>query len=293
MHLFSLVSLLLFAAAVGGYAYLFRTRQLQRLQRLRKADARPGRGRPDVPARLAGHPARAGNRSRGAATTRNAPPVSGGALAGRLAERAVYVVVQLVWVQLVWVLLFTVLIGIGIILPGAGALKLFHHAGLLTQYPLTPASLLGAVRYAGWTAVGLVMLGMLGFRRYGPFLAVFLAGLFACSLVAAILFSSLVTLPVHLVVSPLFGIDVWNDWRPFVHLAFVVLGVPWAFSICWEARRDLLDDRGGNGYGGSYRFSGSPGTAAASGGALSGGLFDGSGSAGGSWSTDSSGGDSD
>ena len=107
----------------------------------------------------------------------------------------------------------------------------------------------------------------------------------------AILFSSLATIPVHLVASPLFGIDAWNDWRPFVHLAFVVLGVPWSFSICWEARRELLDDDGG--YGGGYRFSGSPGTAGVAGAALLGGLFDGSGSAGGSGPDDSGGGDPD
>jgi hypothetical protein len=286
MHLFSVASLLLFAAAVGGYAWLFRKRQLQRLQQLHEADVRAGRGA-DSPRESARRAARAAS-SRGGYSARVAPPAPRTPWSELLSEWAIYIITQPVWV-----LFFTVMLVIGVIIPGAGALKLFHHAGLLTQYPLTPASLLEAVRYAVWTAAGLVMLGMLGFRRYGPFLAVFLAGLFACSLIAAILFSSLAIIPVHLVVSPLFGIDAWIEWRPFVHLAFVVLGVPWSFSICWEARRDLLDDRDGASYGGSYRLTGNPGTAAAAGGALLGGLFDGSGSAGGSWSNDSGGGDSD
>lgn len=289
MNLLSVASLLLLFAALGGDAWLFQNRQQQRLQRLRAADApdKPGTASPYVSARLDGS-RRIRKRTRGAFSIRNTPPLSRSAQAWQLPRWAAYIIVQPVWV-----LLFTVLIVIGVIIPGAGALNLFHHAGRLTQYPLTPASLLEALRYAVWTAAGLVMLGMVGFRRYGPFVAVFLAGLFACSLVAAIIFSSLVTMPVDLVVSPLFGVDVWNDWRPFVHLVFVVLGVPWSFSICWESRRDLLADGMDRGYGGSYRFSGNPGTAGVAGGALLGELFDGSGSAGGSWSDDSGGGDSD
>lgn len=271
MNLLSIASLLLLFAGLGGYAWLFQNRQQQRLERLRATDE------PDGPAYVS---------ARHASSAPKARPLPRSTQPWQIPRWTAYIIVQPIWV-----LLFTVLIGIGIIIPGAGALKLFHHGDLLTQYPLTPASLLEAVRFAAWTAAGLVMLGMLGFRRYGLFVAVFLAGLFACSLIAAILFSSLVTVPVHLVVSPLFGVDAWNDWRPFVHLVFVVLGVPWSFSICWEARRDLLADDGG--YGGSYRFSGSPGTAGVAGGALLGGLFDGSGSAGGSWSNDSGGGDSD
>jgi hypothetical protein len=275
MNLLPAASLLVLFAALGGYAWLFQNRQQQRLERLRAADE------PDD----LGWSEHIRKRPRGASSIREAP-LPRSTWTESLSEWAIYLIMQPVWV-----LLFTVMLVIGVIIPGAGALKLFHHASLLTQYPLTPASLLEAVRYAVWTAAGLVMLGMLGFRRYGPFLAVFLAGLFACSTIAAILFSSLVTMPVHLVVSPLFGIDAWIHWRPFVHMAFVVLGVPWSFSICWEARRDLLDD--GAGYGGSYRFSGNPGTAVGAGGALLGGLFGDSGGAGGSWSYDSGGGDSE
>lgn len=273
MNLLPAASLLVLFVALGGYAWLFQNRQRQRLERLRATDE------PDDPAYVA---------ARRASSAREARPLRGSRQPWQVQGWAAYVIVQLIWV-----LLFTALLVIGVIVPGAGALKLFHHAGLLTQYPLTPASLFEVVRYAVWAAAGLVMLGMLGFRRYGPFLAVLLAGLFACSTIAAILFSSLIIMPVHLVVSPLLGIDAWNDWRPFVHLAFVLLGVPWSFSICWEARRDLLDDRDDPGYGGSDRFRGNPGTAGAAGGALLAGLFDGSGSAGGSWSEDSGGGDSD
>lgn len=289
MHLLSIASLLLFAAAVGGYAYLFRQRHRQRMRRLREADAQLGRAMASRYGSVhpAGHPPHGEERSRGASSARRAHRVPSTAYAGQLSEWVSSIVVQLVWVPF-----FTVLIGIGVVVPGAGALTLFHHAGLLTEYPLTPASLFQVARYAFWTAAILVMLGMLGLRRYGPFLACFLAGLFACSFIAAILFSSLLILPVQLVVSPLFGIDAWIDWRPFVHLAFVVLGVPWAFSICYEARRDLLGDDRDFGYGG-YRFRGNAGTAVGAGGALFSGLFDDSGGAGGSWSDDSGGGDPD
>jgi hypothetical protein len=112
-------------------------------------------------------------------------------------------------------------------------------------------------------------------------------GLFGCSFIAAVLFSSIVILPVDLLLSSLWGIDAMTHWRPFVHLAFVGLGVVWAWSICYDARRDLLYD---GGYGG-YQFRGSPGTAAVAGGSLFSDLFGGdSGGAGESWSSDFDGG---
>lgn len=284
MNLLPPASLLVLAAAMAGYAYLFQKRQRQRLQRLHEADARETAA-PYVSRRIT-FAGRHRKRSRRASGIRKAFPVPRSTRPWQFSGWAASIIAQLVWV-----LVFTVLIGIGIIVPGAGALRLFHSVGLLTQYPLTPEGLLEVARYALWAAVGLVMLGMLGLSRYGLFLAVFLAGLFACSFISAIVFSSLITMPVHLVVSPLFGIDAWHEWRPFVHLAFVLLGVPWAFSICYNARRDLLYDGPDAGYGG-YRFSGNPGTAVSAGGALFGGLFDGSSGADGSWSDDS-GGDSD
>jgi hypothetical protein len=194
--------------------------------------------------------------------------------------------------KIILVLFFTVMLLIGVVVPGAAALTLFHSADLLTQYPLTPASLLHAARYAFYAAAVLVTLGMLGLGRYGLFLTYFLMGLFGCSFIAALLFSSIVILPVDLVLSSLWGIDAMTHWRPFVHLAFAALGVVWAWSICYDARRDLLYDGPSSGGYGGYQFRGSPGTAAMSGGSLFSELFGGdSGGAGGSWSSDSDGGD--
>lgn len=287
MHLLSLVSLLVLAAAIGGYAHLFRKRQGQRLQRLRDADRRLGwdtkpasrHSRPPTP-----HPFPGAPRPRKAP-----PPPIRHRQPARLPGWMNHVIAKIILV-----LFFTVMLLIGIVVPGAAALRLFHNADLLTQYPLTPATLLHAARYAFYAAAVLVTLGMLGLGRYGLFLTYFLMGLFGCSFISALLFSSIVIFPVDLVVSFLWGIDAVTRWHPFVHLAFAALGVVWAWSICYDARRDLLyDGPSGGGYGG-YPFSGSPGTAAVAGGSLFSGLLGDSGGAGGSWSSDSDGGgDSD
>jgi hypothetical protein len=278
MNLLQVAVLLVFAAAVGGYVHLFRRHQRQRLQRLREADARreawedallPHRPR----VRIVDRPQHA--------PSRRAPSWS-----WSLSE-----CVEFIIRQFVWAVIFTAMLLIGVVAPGAVTLRLFHNADLLTQYPLTPASLFLAARYAFQAAAVMVLVGVLGLKRYGPFMLVFLAGLFACSLITALLGSGLVTMPVHFVVAPLWGIDVWNDWRPFVHLAFVALGVVWAFSIAREAHVDAFKDDPG--YGG-YRFGASPGTAAMAGGSLFSGLAGDSGGAGGSWSSGSDGGgDSD
>ena len=265
MHLLQAAALLAFAAALGGYAYLFRKHQLHRLQRLRQADARleaweKARYPSRRPVRVVG----VENRPR-PAPPRRAPSWS-------LSEGVEFIIRQFVWA-----VIFTPMLVIGVVAPGAVALRLFHNAGLLTQYPLTPASLFLAVRYAFCAAAVLVFLGMLGLRRYGPFMLVFLGGMFACSLIFGLLGSGMVAMAVHMVVSPLWGIDVWIDWRPFVHLAFVALGVVWAFSIAREAHVDAFRDD--HDYGG-YRFSGSPGTAVSASGSMFSGLFSDSGDGG-------------
>jgi hypothetical protein len=297
MHLLPLVALLVLAAATGGYAHLFRKRKAQRLQRLREADGRVGRDEkraarrprrtrhPATPAaipRLQTHPFPGASRARKAP-----PPPIRHTHPARLPGWMNHVIAKIVLV-----LFFTVMLLIGVVVPGASALRLFHSADLLTQYPLTPESLLLTARYAFYAAVVLVTLGMLGLGRYGLFLTYFLMGLFACSFIAALLFSSIVILPVDLVLSSLWGIDAMTHWRPFVHLAFAAVGVVWAWSICYDARRDLLYDGPPIHGNGGYSFRGSPGTAAVAGGSLFSDLFGGdSGGAGGSWSSDSDGGD--
>lgn len=299
MHLLQVALLVVvLASAIGGGAYLFRKHERQLLLRIREADGRVGWDekwaarrprRPRHPAitaipRLPTHP------FPGASRPRKAPPPSIRTQPARLPDWMYHVITKIILV-----LFFTVMLLIGVVVPGAAALTLFHSADLLTQYPLTAESLSLAARYAFYAAVVLVTLGMLGLGRYGMFLTYFLMGLFGCSFISALLFSSILVLPVDLLLSSLWGIDAMIYWRPFVHLAFVALGVVWAWSICYNARHDLLYDGPFSGGYGGYQFRGSPGTAAVAGGSLFSELFGGdSGGAGGSWSSDSDGGgDSD
>jgi hypothetical protein len=198
---------------------------------------------------------------------------------------------------------FVLAIALGVLIPGLAAMRLLHIGGWIGQGPEAPGLLWDAIRYTLIAAAALVLAGrILGLERHGLFVGSYIAMLFAYSFLIPLLFSGIVMMAVHVVVSPLFGIDAWREWRPLLHVAFAVGGAVMALRMHFDERGDFYED-GASGYRGPRyhrpryrgpRHRGSVGTAAMTSGTLLGGLTSPSGdSAGGSWSDDSGGGDSD
>ena len=160
--------------------------------------------------------------------------------------------------------------------------------------PDAPGLLWEALRYALIAAAALVLGGrILGLERHGLFVVSYIAFQFAYAFLMPLLFASLISMPVHAVVSPLFGVDVWIVWRPLLHVAFAVGLALMSLKMHFDEAHTYYEGDTAPRYR-RPRFRGRVGTGAVAFGEMVGSLSRPSGdSAGGSWSDDSDGGDSD
>jgi hypothetical protein len=145
-------------------------------------------------------------------------------------------------IALIVVLAAAILLGVGVSV--VAAMYLLYNAGQITQDPLAFQFLWAAVRYAVITAAVLVLIGgkVLGLGRHGNFIGAYLACLFAYSYLMPLVASALLILFVQAVVSPVFGIDAWQAWRPTLHCVLAVLGAIVGFWAMYEDRHTLYDE---------------------------------------------------
>jgi hypothetical protein len=201
-----------------------------------------------------------------------------------------------IWVveTLVAIVAFVIAIALGVLIPGGVAMKLLHDGGWIAQGPDAPGLLWDAIRYTLIAAAGLVLGGrILWLERHGLFVVSYIAFQFAYAFLMPLLFAGLVSMAVHAVLSPLFGIDVWIVWRPLLHVAFAVGLALMSLKMHFDEAHIYYEGNTGPRYG-RRRFRGRVGTGAVAFGQMAGSLSRPSrDSAGGSWSDDSGGGDSD
>lgn len=195
---------------------------------------------------------------------------------------------------LVAIVAFMIAIALGVLIPGGAAMKLLHDGGWIAQGPDAPGLLWDAIRYTLIAAAGLVLAGrILWLERHGLFVVSYIAFQFAYAFLMPLLFASLISMPVHAVLSPLFGIDVWLVWRPLLHVAFAVGLALMSLKMHFDEAHTYYEGDTAPRYR-RPRFRGKVGTGAVAFSEMVGGLTRPSGdSAGGSWSDDSGGGDSD
>ncbi|HEV3052909.1 MAG TPA: hypothetical protein VGX50_21560, partial [Longimicrobium sp.] len=120
-------------------------------------------------------------------------------------------------IVLIVLLAAAILLGVGVSV--VSAMSLLYNSGQITQDPLAFQFLWTAVRYAVITAAVLVLIGgtVLRLGRHGNFIGVYLASLFVYSFLMPLVASALLIFFVHAVVSPVFGIDARQAWRPALH----------------------------------------------------------------------------
>lgn len=208
----------------------------------------------------------------------------------RTFERLIHWLVEMI----VLIVGFAVAIVLGVVIPGLAAMRLLHAGGWIESDPDAPGVFWAAIRHTFVAAPAIVLGGeILRLGRHLLFVGSYIALLFAYGFIMPLMFSSGVSMLLHAVLSPLFGVDVWLVWRPLLHVASAVGLSVMALKMHFDNRRDFYDSGTGSDHGRPL-FRGSMGTGAVAFGEMAGSLTRPSGdSAGGSWSDDSGGGDSD
>lgn len=143
---------------------------------------------------------------------------------------------------IVLIVVFAAVIALGVLIPGWAAMKLLHDGGWIEQRPDAPWLLWAALRYTLIAAAAMVLGGrLLRLRRHGYFVGSYIAMLFMYAFLMPLLLSSLLIIPVHLIASPVYGIDAWREWRPLLHAALAGAGAILALWMHFAARRSLRD----------------------------------------------------
>lgn len=104
-----------------------------------------------------------------------------------------------------------------------------------------------------WAALGLTLLSRVGREEHAQFMVLLLVVWFGAAFFLPLVGSALITLPVHAVVSPVFGVDANREWRPVLHAVMAVLGAIWGIKV-------VADSFGGEYHAGAASYAPSSGT---------------------------------
>ncbi len=137
--------------------------------------------------------------------------------------------------------------------PVFGAMHLLYSAGYIAHDPMVPDVAWTLGRGMLWAALGLALLSRVGRDEYAQFMVLLLITWFGAAFFLPLVGSALITLPVHAVVSPVFGIDANGEWRPVLHAVMAVLGAIWGIKV-------VADSFGGEYDVGAARHAPSSGT---------------------------------